>query len=72
VKTRGFGKDRSSAWTLPSITATSPSTKNAGSNGSNDDDASLTAISAMPNVYARATAMEEEDADAYRRATDGE
>jgi hypothetical protein len=74
VKTRGFGKDRHSLWSLASITASTPPHKNHGSNGSNDEDSSITAITAMQNGYARATVMGEEDseADAYRKATRGE
>jgi len=74
VKTTGFGKHRHSSWTLPSITDTQPRTENGGSNGSNDDDVSISAISAVPNVYARATVMEDEesDAEAYRRASRGQ
>lgn len=76
VKTSGFGKNRHSTWTLPSITATTPLPENDGSNGSNDDDdPSIPAITAIEKVYARAAAMGERpemSAAEYRKATRGE
>lgn len=74
VKTSGFGKNRHSTWTLPSITDTSSRTENNGSNGSNDDHLSIPAITAIQKGFARAAAMgdDEYEADAYRKATRGE
>jgi hypothetical protein len=74
VKTSGFGSNRHSTWTLPPITDTRPRTRNDGGNGSNDNDESISAITAVENRFARATVMgdDADDAEAYRRATRGE
>jgi hypothetical protein len=72
VKTRGFGKDRHSLWSLPSITARTPPHQNDCSNGSNDDEPPIAAIPAIEKGYARSGSYGDDDVDAYRRATRGE